>query len=143
VYRVPHAQQANRHGTVVGPAITVPPLQAKLADPRPSCRNAVLQAIKRLQSRTGATEFPRRDIVAEVQASGTEFERQTIYRCIAVSAAKSPEAPTATSTTSATVGCNCVHDLPTPLQARVRVGQSLVLAALPSLRRDAVGSGSG
>lgn len=50
--------------------------------PRLSCRNAILDAIDQLHPRTGATEFTRRDIVAEVQAGGTEFERQTIYRCI-------------------------------------------------------------
>ena len=47
----------NRHITINGPAITVSPLQAKLADPRPSCRNAILDAIDRLHQRTGATEF--------------------------------------------------------------------------------------
>jgi len=73
---------ANRHDTINGPAITVPPLHAKLADSRPSCRSAVLDAIGRLQARTGATEFARRDIVAEVQAAGGSFERQTIYRCL-------------------------------------------------------------
>jgi hypothetical protein len=72
----------NRHDTIDGPAITVPPLQAKLADPRPSCRNAVLDAIGRLHERTGATQLARRDIVAEVQAAGHSFERQTIYRCL-------------------------------------------------------------
>ena len=72
----------NRHDTIHGPAITVPPLQAKIADPRPSCRNAVLDAVDRLHQRTGATEFARRDIVAEVQATGASFERQTIYRCL-------------------------------------------------------------
>ena len=73
---------ANRHNTIDGPAITVPPLQAKLADARPSCRNAILDAIDRLHQRTGATTHSRRDIVAEVQAAGAGFERQTIYRCI-------------------------------------------------------------
>lgn len=34
----------NRHDTIIGPAITIPPLQAKLADPRPNCRRAVLDA---------------------------------------------------------------------------------------------------
>jgi hypothetical protein len=72
----------NRHDTIHGPAITVPPLHAKLADHRPSCRDAVLDAIARLQMRTGSTEFARRDIVAEVQAAGAGFERQTIYRCL-------------------------------------------------------------
>jgi hypothetical protein len=72
----------NRHNTVHGPAITVPPLQAKLADPRRSCRAAVLDAIGRLHQRTGATEFARRDIVTEVQAAEPDFARQTIYRCI-------------------------------------------------------------
>jgi hypothetical protein len=71
-----------RHDTINGPAITVPPLQAKVADARPSGRNAIVDAIDRLHHRTGATEFARRDIVAEVQASGTQFERQTIYRCL-------------------------------------------------------------
>jgi hypothetical protein len=73
---------ANRLDTINGPAITVPPLQAKLADSRPSCRDAILDAINRLHQRTGATEFARRDIVAEVQAVSHRFERQTIYRCI-------------------------------------------------------------
>jgi hypothetical protein len=72
----------NRHGTIQGAAITVPPLQAKVADARPSCRNAILDAIDQLHQRTGATEFARRDIVAEVQAVSHRFERQTIYRCI-------------------------------------------------------------
>jgi hypothetical protein len=71
-----------RHDTVDGPAITVPPLQAKLADPRPSCRSAILDAINRLHQRTGATQFARRDIVAEVQTGGGSFERQTVYRCL-------------------------------------------------------------
>ena len=71
----------NRHDPINGPAITVPPFQAKVADSRPSCRNAVLDAIDRLRQRSGATEFARREVVAEVQAVGG-FERQTIYRCI-------------------------------------------------------------
>jgi hypothetical protein len=49
---------------------------------RPSCRNAVLDAIGQLHERTGAAQFARRDIVAEVQATGAVFERQTIYRCL-------------------------------------------------------------
>jgi hypothetical protein len=73
---------ANRTDTIHGPVITVPPLQAKLADPRPSCRTAVLDAINQLQQRTGATQLARRDVVAEVQAASHGFERQTIYRCI-------------------------------------------------------------
>jgi hypothetical protein len=73
---------ANRHDTIPGPAITVPPLQAKLADPRPSCRNAILDAIDRLHQQAGATAFARRDIVAEVQSAGLDFARQTIYRCL-------------------------------------------------------------
>ena len=72
----------NRHDTIDGPAITVPPLQAKLAEPRPSCRDAILDAIERFQQRTGATEFARRDIVAEVQDTAAGFGRQTTYRCL-------------------------------------------------------------
>jgi hypothetical protein len=73
----------NRHDTIHGPAITVPPLEAKIADPRrPSCRKAVLDAIEKLHQRTGATQFARRDIVAEVQGAAASFERQTIYRCL-------------------------------------------------------------
>ena len=72
----------NRHDTVDGPAITVSPSRATIADSRPSCRDAVLDAIARLQVRAGGTEFARRDIVAEVQATGVGFERQTIYRCL-------------------------------------------------------------
>jgi hypothetical protein len=72
----------NRHDTINGLVISVPPLQAKLADPRPSCRKAVLDAIERLHQRTGATAFARRDIVVEVQAASHSFECQTIYRCI-------------------------------------------------------------
>jgi hypothetical protein len=60
----------------------VSPLQAKLIDSRPSCRNAVLDPIDQLHQRTGATAFSRRDIVAEVQDPGADFERQTIYRCL-------------------------------------------------------------
>jgi hypothetical protein len=78
----PGSTQYERHDTIHGPTITVPPLQAKLADPRPSCRNAILDAIERLRQRTGAAEFARRDIVAEVQAADACFERQTIYRCL-------------------------------------------------------------
>ena len=73
---------ANRRHTVDGPAITVSPLHATLADSRPSCRDAILDAIERLRVRTGATEFARRDIVAEVRAAGASSERQTIYRCL-------------------------------------------------------------
>jgi hypothetical protein len=72
----------NRCETVDGPAITVAPLQAKLADSRPSCRSAILDAIERLGQRTGASAFARRDVVAEVQAADGGFERQTIYRCL-------------------------------------------------------------
>jgi hypothetical protein len=72
----------NRHDTINGPRITVTPLQAKLADPRPSCRNAIIDAIERLQRQTGATQFARRDIVAEVQNADLGFARQTIYRCL-------------------------------------------------------------
>ena len=72
----------NRHDAIHGPAITVPPLQAKLADPRPSCRTALLDAIERLHQQTDATVFARRDIVAEVQRAGLGFARQTIYRCL-------------------------------------------------------------
>jgi hypothetical protein len=42
----------------------------------------VLDAIERLNRRTGAVDFARRDIVAEVQAADVGFERQTIYRCL-------------------------------------------------------------
>jgi hypothetical protein len=80
----------NRHDTIHGPAITVPPLQAKLTDTRPSCRNAILDATDRLQQRTGTTQFARRDIVAEVQAAGGSFERQTIYRCLRRISAREP-----------------------------------------------------
>jgi hypothetical protein len=73
---------ANRHDAIEGPTITVPPLQAKLVDRRPSCRAAILDAIDQLHQRTGATEFERRDIVAEVRDTGAGFERQTIYRCL-------------------------------------------------------------
>ena len=73
---------ANRYTAINGPAITVPPLHAKLADHRPSCRNAILDAIDQLHQRTGAIEFGRRDIVAEVRDTGAGFERQTIYRCL-------------------------------------------------------------
>ena len=72
----------NRHHTIDGPVITVSPMHATLADRRPNCREAVLDAIDRLQRRTGATEFLRRDVVAEVRAADTGFERQTVYRCI-------------------------------------------------------------
>lgn len=72
----------NRHNTIHGPAITVSPLQAKLADRRPSCRDAVLDAIDRIRLRTGQTEFARRDMVAEVRSAAVSFERQTIYRCL-------------------------------------------------------------
>lgn len=72
----------NRHETINGPALTVPPLQARIADPRPSCRTALLDAIHELHQRTGATQFARRDIVADVQATGGSFKRQTIYRCL-------------------------------------------------------------
>jgi hypothetical protein len=59
----------NRHDIIHGPAITVPPPQARVADPRPSCRTAVLDAIDRLYQRTGSTQFTRRDIVTEVRAA--------------------------------------------------------------------------
>jgi hypothetical protein len=76
----PGLHNTNRHNTIDGPAITVPPFQAKLADPRPSCRTAILDAIDQLHQHTAATEFARRDIVAEVQTASQSFERQTIYR---------------------------------------------------------------
>ena len=72
----------NHHDTINGPPISVSPLQAKVEDSRLSCRNAILDAIDRLHMRTGATQFARRDIVAEVQRTGDRFERQTIYRCL-------------------------------------------------------------
>ena len=73
---------ANRHDTIDGAPITVPPLQAKIGDNRPSCRTAILDAVNRLHQRTGATEFARRDIVAEVQDAGAGFKCQTVYRCL-------------------------------------------------------------
>lgn len=79
---VPALHNANRHPTVDGPAITVTPLRATLADSRPSCRDAVLDAIDRLRQRAGGIEFARREIVAEVQATNAGFERQTVYRCL-------------------------------------------------------------
>ena len=72
----------NRHNTIHGPAITVSPLRAMLADNRLSCRDAILSAIDRLERRTGTAEVNRRDIVAEVQATGAGFQPQTIYRCL-------------------------------------------------------------
>ena len=78
----PGLHNANRHDTIDGPGITVSPVRATLTDSRPSCREAVLDAIDRLQRRTGATEFARRDIVAEVRVADASFERQTIYRCL-------------------------------------------------------------
>jgi hypothetical protein len=80
----------SRDDTIHGPAITVPPLQAKLADTRPSCRNAILDAIDQLHQRIGATQFARREIVAEVQAASHNFERQTIYRCLRRMAGEEP-----------------------------------------------------
>lgn len=70
------------HDTVDGPLITVSPSRATVADRGPSCRDAILDAIARLHVRIGGTEFARRDIVAEVQATDAGFERQTIYRCL-------------------------------------------------------------
>lgn len=78
----PGLHNTNRHHTIDGPAITVSPLQATLADSRPSCRDAILDAVARLQVRTGAAELTRRDIVAEVRKADDGFERQTIYRCL-------------------------------------------------------------
>ena len=56
-------------------------MRATLTD-SPSCREAVIDAIDRLRQRTGATEFARRDIVAEIRATDASFEWQTIYRCL-------------------------------------------------------------
>jgi hypothetical protein len=81
---------ANRHHTVDGPAVTVSPMRATLADSRPSCRDAILDAIARLHVRTGATAFARKEIVAEVRSSGAGFERQTIYRCLRRMAGREP-----------------------------------------------------
>jgi hypothetical protein len=67
---------------VARPTLELTPQHATDAKGHLSCRDAVLDAIEQLQRRTGATEFARREIVAEVQTSGTGFERQTIYRCI-------------------------------------------------------------
>ena len=79
----PGLHNANRHDSVEGQPVVVPPLRATLIDSRPSCRDAILDAIDRLQQRTGATAFARRAIVAEVRkAAGVGFERQTIYRCL-------------------------------------------------------------
>lgn len=78
----PALHNANRHHTIDGPAIIVSPLRATRIDSRASCRDAVLAAVDRLQQRTDATEFARRDIVAEVSRSDACFERQTIYRCL-------------------------------------------------------------
>jgi hypothetical protein len=78
----PGLHNTNRHNTVDGPNITLSPMLATLTDSRPSCRDAVLDAIDRLQQRTSAGEFARRDIVAEVQATDASFEPQTIYRCV-------------------------------------------------------------
>lgn len=72
----------NRHHSVEGQPIAVSPIRATVTDSRPNCRQAALDAIDRLQQRTGATKFTRRDIVVEVQATDANFERQTIYRCI-------------------------------------------------------------
>jgi hypothetical protein len=73
---------ANTPLVVAGPRLEVPAQPATFVKRCLSCRNAVLDAIEQLQNRTGATEFARRDIVAEVQGSGAEFERKTIYRCV-------------------------------------------------------------
>ena len=70
--------------------MTVSPLRARLTGDRPSCRNAVLEAIDRLRSRTGATEFARREIVAEVRSAGDSFARQTVYRCLRRMAGREP-----------------------------------------------------
>jgi hypothetical protein len=76
-------QNANHCNTVDGPTITVSPMRATLVDSRPSCRDAILDAIARLHADTGATAFARTAIVAEVRRStGAGFERQTIYRCL-------------------------------------------------------------
>ena len=80
----------NRHDTIHGPAITVSPRQAKLADSRPSCRQAILDAIDRLQQRTGATQFVRREILAEVRDASAGLERQTTYRCLRRMAGQEP-----------------------------------------------------
>ena len=46
------------------------------------CSSAASIASRWRRMRTGAAEFTRRDTVAEVQATGSGFERQTIYRCL-------------------------------------------------------------
>ena len=58
------------------------PLRATLADSRPSCREAVLDAIDRLAQRTGTAALARHDIVAEVEKAGVGFDRSTICRGI-------------------------------------------------------------
>jgi hypothetical protein len=78
---------------VAGPTLELPPQHATDATRLLSCRDAVLDAIEQLQRRTGATEFARRDIVAQVQASGTRFGRQTIYRCIRRLSGQEPGSP--------------------------------------------------
>jgi Fe2+ or Zn2+ uptake regulation protein len=55
-----------------------------------AANHAVLDAIDRLHQRTDATAFARRDIVAEEQAAGTSFERQTVYRCLRRMAGEEP-----------------------------------------------------
>jgi hypothetical protein len=86
----PDLHNANRYYSVEGQPIVVSPLRATLVDNRPSCRDAILDAIARLQARTGSTEFTRRDIVTEVQATDATFERQSVYRSLRRMAGREP-----------------------------------------------------
>lgn len=56
----PRRRRTRHHCLTAAPTLT---------NSRPSCMEAVLDALDRLQQRTGATEFTRCFIVAEVQAT--------------------------------------------------------------------------
>jgi hypothetical protein len=105
--------KANRHDTGDGPTITVSPARATLTDSRPSCRDAVLDAIDRLQQRTGATEFARRDIVAEMRATNAGLSGRPSTGVYAALPATNLAARITTFVTSAMTVCRSGDDAPT------------------------------
>lgn len=86
----PGLHNANRSHSVEGQPIVVSPLRATLVDNHPSCRDAILDAIARLQAGTGSTESTRRDIVAEVCDNNATFERRSVYRSLRRMAGREP-----------------------------------------------------
>jgi hypothetical protein len=88
----PALHNANHTALVEGPVIALTPLHARVRVERSTVRDEVLDAVTRIQQRTGMDTFLRHEVVAEVLSSGTQFRRHSIYRALRRMSGREPGA---------------------------------------------------